>query len=66
MSLTEPINDGLKQHFGNSPTTYAKAIATAMIIKAINGDVRTATWASNYANKQPDPDSYFTRPEIMH
>ena len=55
MSLTEPIDEGLKQYFGNSSTTYAKAVATAMIIKAINGDVRAATWVSNYADRQP-PD----------
>lgn len=55
MSLAEPIEEGLKQYFGNSPTTYAKAIATAMVIKAINGDVRAATWVSNYADRQP-PD----------
>lgn len=65
MSLTEPIDDSLKQYFANSPTTYAKALAMAMIIKAINGDVRAATWVSNYADKQPDPDSFFTRPEIV-
>lgn len=61
MSLTEPINEGLRQYFRNSPTTYAKAIATAMIIKAINGDVRAATWVSNYADKQPDPDGFFSK-----
>lgn len=52
MSLTEPIDEGLKRYFQNSPTTYAKAIAMAMIIKAINGDVRAATWISNYADRQ--------------
>lgn len=65
MSLTEPISDEMRRYFGNSPTTYAKAIAIAMIIKAINGDVRAATWVSSYANKQPDPDGFFERPEII-
>ena len=55
MSLTEPISDEMKQYFSNSPTTYAKAVATAMMVKAINGDVRAATWISNYADRQP-PD----------
>lgn len=55
ITLTEPIPEEIKQHFGNSPTTYAKAVATAMMIKAINGDVRAATWISNYADRQP-PD----------
>ena len=65
MSLTEPIDEGLKQYYGNSPTTYAKAVATAMIIKAINGDVRAATWVANYADKQPDPDGFFEKSEII-
>ena len=57
---TKPINEGLKLYFQNSPTTYAKAIALAMIIKAINGDVRAAAWVSNYADRQPDPDGFFS------
>ena len=65
MSLTEPIDEGLKRYFQNSPTTYAKAIATAMITKAINGDVRAATWVSNYADKQPDPEGFFSQPKIV-
>lgn len=65
MSLTEPIDEGLKQYFGNSPTTYAKAVATAMVIKAINGDVRAATWVANYADRQPDPDGFFEKSEII-
>lgn len=65
MSLREPIDEGLKKYFQNSPTTYAKAIAMAMIIKAINGDVRAATWVSNYADKQPDSDGFFEKPEII-
>ena len=35
MSLTEPISDEMKQYFSNSPTTYAKAVATAMMISVI-------------------------------
>ena len=65
MSLTEPIDEGIKQNFQNSPTTYARAIAMAMIIKAINGDVRAATWVSNYADRQPRPDGFFEKPEIV-
>lgn len=38
IDLTGPINEGMKRYLQNSPTTYAKAIALAMIIKAINGD----------------------------
>ena len=62
MSLTEPISDEMRKYFNNSPTTYARAIAMAMIIRAINGDVRAATWISNYADKQPDSDSFFSQP----
>ena len=65
MSLTEPISEELKQYYGNSPTTYAKAVATAMIIKAINGDVRAATWVSNYADRQPDPGGFFEKSKIV-
>ena len=57
--------DDIRQYFSNSPTTYAKAVAMAMIIKAVNGDVRAATWVSNYADKQPDPDGFFEKPEII-
>ena len=65
MSLTEPISDEMKQYFSNSPTTYAKAVATAMMIKAINGDVRAATWISNYADRQPPDETdtgFFSQP----
>lgn len=65
MSLTEPINEELKRYFGNSPTTYARAIATAMVLKAINGDVKAATWVSNYADRQlPDETDtgFFSQP----
>lgn len=65
MSLTEPIDEGIKQYFHNSPTTYARAIAASMIFKAINGDVRAANWISTYADKQSDPDSFFSKPEII-
>ncbi len=65
MSLREPIDEGLKGYLQNSPTTYAKAIAIAMIIKAINGDVKAANWVSAYADKQPAQDDLFSRSEII-
>lgn len=43
IDLTGPINEGMRKYLKNSPTTYAKAIALAKILKAINGDVRAAT-----------------------
>ena len=39
-----PLNDNLKQLIADNGTTYAKAIAYAMLLKAINGDVRAATF----------------------
>ena len=45
--------------------TYAKAVALSMIIKAINGDVRAATWVSNYADRQPDKPSLFDKTQIL-
>lgn len=64
INLKEPIDDGMKQYLKNSPTTYAKAIAMAMIIKAINGDVRAATWVSSYTDKQPEKESFFDKTEF--
>lgn len=64
IDLTEPISDEMKQYFKNSSTTYAKAIAMAMIIKAINGDVRAANWISTFTDKQPEKDSFFDRTEF--
>lgn len=68
MSLREPIDEGLKKYFQNSPTTYAKAIATAMIIKAINGDVRAATWVSSYTDKaltSEEDEGFFEKTNII-
>lgn len=67
MSLTEPIDEGLKRYFQNSPTTYARAIAMAMIIKAINGDVRAATWVSSYADKvlASEDEGFFGQTNIV-
>ena len=45
--------------------TYAKAVALSMMIKAINGDVRAATWVSNYADRQPDEPSLFDKTQIL-
>lgn len=65
ITLTEPISEEIKQYFGNSPTTYAKAVAIAMMIKAINSDVRAAAWISNYADRQPPDETdtgFFSQP----
>ena len=45
--------------------TYAKAVALSMIIRAINGDVRAATWVSNYADRQLDEPSLFDKTQIV-
>ena len=42
-----------------------KALAKAMIAKAINGDVRAATWVSNYADRQPAEEGFFENTKII-
>lgn len=39
-----PLNDRLKQLITDNGTSYAKAIVYAMLLKAIDGDVRAATY----------------------
>jgi|JI6StandDraft_1071083.scaffolds.fasta_scaffold19988_3 heat shock protein HspQ len=39
-----PLNERLKQLITDNGTTYAKAIVYAMLLKAIDGDVRAATY----------------------
>lgn len=39
-----PLNDKLKQLIADNGTSYAKAIVYAMLLKAIDGDVRAATY----------------------
>ncbi len=39
-----PLNDRLKQLIADNGTSYAKAIVYAMLLKAIDGDVRAATY----------------------
>ncbi len=39
-----PLNDRLKQLLADNGTSYAKAIVYAMLLKAIDGDVRAATY----------------------
>lgn len=59
------VEEGAKKYLGNSPTTYMKALAKAMVAKAINGDVRAASWVSNYADQQPAEESFFDKTEII-
>lgn len=39
-----PLNENLKQLIADNGTTYAIAIVYAMLLKALNGDVRAATY----------------------
>lgn len=39
-----PLNDRLKHLIADNGTSYAKAIVYAMLLKAIDGDVRAATY----------------------
>lgn len=59
------VGEGPRKYLGNSPTTYMKALAKTMIAKAINGDVRAATWVSNYADRQPAEEGFFDKTKIV-
>lgn len=59
------VEEGAKKYLGNSPTTYMKALAKSMIAKAINGDVRAASWVSAYADKQPAENGFFEHSNII-
>lgn len=59
------VEEGAKKYLGNSPTTYMKALAKSMIAKAINGDVRAASWVSAYADKQPAENGFFEHSKIV-
>ena len=63
LPINGPVSDFITEN--EQSTTYAKAVALSMIIKAINGDVRAATWVSNYADKQPDEPSLFDKTSIV-
>lgn len=63
LPVNGPVSDFITEN--EQSTTYAKAVALSMIIKAINGDVRAATWVSNYADKQPDEPSLFDKTSIV-
>ena len=63
LPINGPVSDFLTEN--EQSATYAKAVALSMIIKAINGDVRAATWVSNYADKQPDEPSLFDKTSIV-
>lgn len=59
------VEEKAKKYLGNSPTTYMKALAKSMIVRAINGDVRAANWVSNYADKQPAENGFFEHSKIV-
>lgn len=65
VDLSTLENEHLRRYGNNSRMTFAKAVALAMIFKAISGDVRAASWISVYADKVPSEDSFFVRPEIV-
>lgn len=46
-----PINDRIRHFIADNGTTYGKAIAYAMLLKAIEGDVRAAIWISEQESK---------------
>lgn len=61
---TLPFNGSLSRALVKSKT-YREAIVMAMVIKAMDGDVRAATWLSDRYQETPDPDSFFMRPELI-
>lgn len=66
VDLSLPFDNLMRDYLGNNTKkTYYEAIITAMTVKAINGDVRAATWLSDRYNETPDPDSFFMRPELI-
>lgn len=58
------VEEKAKKYLGNSSTTYMKALAKSMVVRAINGDVRAANWVSNYADKQP-ANGFFEYPNLI-
>lgn len=57
-----PLNEDIKQAIANnSPSSFSKAMVLAMTIKAINGDVRAASWVSEQYDKSPDPEGFFEK-----
>lgn len=61
-----PINQEIKDYLGNNNrTSYMQAITLSMLVKAINGDVRAATWITDRYDKTPDPDSIFQKTDIV-
>ena len=42
-----------------------KALAKAMVAKAINGNVQAANWVSAYADKQPAENGFFEHSNII-
>lgn len=61
---TLPFGEGLSSKLING-NTYREAIVKAMIIKAMDGDVRAATWLSDRYKEAPEPDGFFAKPEII-
>ena len=66
VNLKLPINKDICDYISNNGNiSYMKAITLAMIIKAINGDVRAATWVADRYDKLPDSTSVFEKPALI-
>ncbi len=68
VDLTLPINDDMKQFLGeNGNRSYIEAITLAMLIKAVNGDVRAASLIFDRIDQLQlnDNEGFFDKPEII-
>lgn len=68
VDLTLPINDDMKQFLGeNGNRSYIEAITLAMLIKAVNGDVRAANLIFDRSDQLQisDDGSVFDKTELV-
>ena len=49
----------------NSPMSYMEAIVQSQMLKAAGGDIRAAEWVVEQSDKAPDPDSFFSKTNIV-
>ena len=62
VDLSLPINDEMRKYLTiNSNCSCIEAITLAMVIKAINGDVRAASLLLERMDQLPDPEGVFEK-----
>ncbi len=68
VDLTLPINDDMKRFLGeNGNRSYIEAITLAMLVKAVNGDVRAASLIFDRSDQLQigDGESVFDKTELV-